>query len=158
MRSSICACVAREIWPWTLTTPWRTAAWPWDRLLPTHWATKRASADTAPALSRATRLVPRQISFVTSCRARVGRVTPCAPRPADSFPNGAHGVTRPTTSRNLFVTVLVPSHHGPHSPGRVGRPHTDGVSDLKRLYVVIVKKIIESVGMKTISGRSVVPG
>src|SRR6266567_4211294 len=41
-------------------------------------------------------LVPRQISFVTSCRARVGRVTPCAPRSADSFPNGAHGVTRPT--------------------------------------------------------------
>ena len=51
-------------------------------------------------------LVPRQISFVTSCRAQVGRVTPCAPRSADSFPNGAHGVTRPTTSRNLFVTVL----------------------------------------------------
>src|SRR5437879_6571365 len=51
--------------------------------------------------------VPRQISFVTSCRARVGRVTPCAPRSANSFPNGVHGVTRPTTSRNLFVTVLV---------------------------------------------------
>src|SRR2546422_3685683 len=51
-------------------------------------------------------LVPRQISFVTSCRARVGRVTPCAPRSADSFPNGAHGVTRPATSGNLFVTVL----------------------------------------------------
>src|SRR2546430_14345206 len=51
-------------------------------------------------------LVPRQISFVTSCRARVGRVTPCAPRSADSFPNGAHGVTHPTTSRNLFVTVV----------------------------------------------------
>src|SRR6266700_2511698 len=50
--------------------------------------------------------VPRPISLVTSCRARVGRVTPCAPRSADSFPNGAHGVTRPTTSRNLFVTVL----------------------------------------------------
>ncbi len=51
-------------------------------------------------------LVPRQINFVTSCRARVGRVTPCAPRSADSFPNGAHGVTRPTKSRNLFVTLL----------------------------------------------------
>src|SRR6266567_896665 len=50
--------------------------------------------------------VPRPISLVTSCRARVGRVTPCAPRSADSFPNGAHGVTRPTTSRNLFVTEL----------------------------------------------------
>ncbi len=46
-------------------------------------------------------LVPRQISFVTSCTARVGRVTPCAPRSKDSFPNGAHGVTRPTTPRNL---------------------------------------------------------
>ncbi len=52
-------------------------------------------------------LVPRKISFVTSCRARVARLTPCAPRSADSFPNGAHGVTRPTTSRNLFVTVIV---------------------------------------------------
>ena len=52
-------------------------------------------------------LVPRQISFVTSFSARVGRVTPCAPRSADSFPNGAHGVTRPTTFRNMFVTVLV---------------------------------------------------
>src|SRR6266536_866444 len=51
-------------------------------------------------------LLPRQISFVMSCRAWVGRATPCAPRSADSFPNGAHGVTRPTTSRNLFVTVL----------------------------------------------------
>src|SRR5437879_8587484 len=64
----------------------------------------------APSSSVTTRmlpaLVPRQISFVTSCRAQVGRVTPCAPRSADSFPNGAHGVTRPTTSRNLFVTVL----------------------------------------------------
>ena len=52
-------------------------------------------------------LVTRQRSFVTSCAARVGRVTPCAPQPAHRFPNGAHGVTRPTLSRNLFVTVLV---------------------------------------------------
>src|SRR6266536_5621064 len=67
------------------------------------------SAATASGANPCGQLVPRQISFVTSCRARVGRVTPCAPRSADSFPNGAHGVTRPTTSRNLFVTV--PSSH-----------------------------------------------
>ena len=51
-------------------------------------------------------LVPRQISFVTSCRERLGRVTPCAPFGKLSADRGAHGVTRPTTSRNLFVTVL----------------------------------------------------
>src|SRR6266700_1899209 len=66
---------------------------------------KRASTIPRAAFA-APALVPRQISFVTSCRARVGRVTPCAPRSADSFPNGAHGVTRPTTSRNLIFTVL----------------------------------------------------
>ena len=36
----------------------------------------------------------------------VGRVTPCAPQPASDLPNGAHGVTRPTALRNLFVSVL----------------------------------------------------
>src|SRR6185369_5094814 len=30
-------------------------------------------------------------------RYQVGRVTPCAPPPATIYPNGAHGVTRPTS-------------------------------------------------------------
>ena len=38
---------------------------------------------------------------------RVGHVTPCAPRPASTLANGAHGVTRPTTLRNLLRAVLV---------------------------------------------------
>ncbi len=74
-------------------------------------------------------LVPRQISFVTSCRARVGRVTPCAPRSADSFPNGAHGVTRPTTSRNLFV-------------------HTDGSSGKR----YIVETVASGLGLMDFDG------
>ncbi len=36
----------------------------------------------------------------------VGRVTPLAPQPAGNLLNGAHGVTRPTRLRDLFVSVL----------------------------------------------------
>src|SRR5216684_1258295 len=51
-------------------------------------------------------LVSRQRNFVTLCRRRAGRVTACAPSSARGFVNGAHGVTRPTMSRNLSVAVL----------------------------------------------------
>lgn len=37
---------------------------------------------------------------------RVGRATPCAPPVASEPADGAHGVTPPTVSRNLFVKVL----------------------------------------------------
>ncbi|MCW5555530.1 MAG: hypothetical protein KIS67_25630 [Verrucomicrobiae bacterium] len=37
----------------------------------------------------------------------VGRVTPCAPQSTARWLNGAHGVTRPTTLRNLLVAALV---------------------------------------------------
>ncbi len=57
--------------------------------------------------SRPLELVRRQTNCDTSSTGRVGRVTPCAPQPATGFPNGAHGVTRPTLLRNLIVTVLV---------------------------------------------------
>ena len=51
-------------------------------------------------------LAVRQKGFTPSSTGQVGRVTPCAPQSATNFPNGAHGVTRPTLCRNLFVTVL----------------------------------------------------
>ena len=52
------------------------------------------------------RLVLRHGSFVTYCRARVGRVTPCAPCSL-GFVGGGQRSARPTMLRNLFVTILV---------------------------------------------------
>jgi len=47
----------------------------------------------------------------------VGRVTPCAPRSAMRFPNGAHGVARPTGSRaNVTELVCRGTSSGPTGP------------------------------------------
>ncbi len=48
----------------------------------------------------------RQRGFDSSCGARVGRVSPLRPLGKRLAGCGAHGVTRPTLYRNLFVTVL----------------------------------------------------
>src|SRR6266702_3239088 len=50
-------------------------------------------------------LVWRQRDFDTWSRGWVGRVTPCAPFGRSLAGCGAHGVTRPTRLRSLFVTV-----------------------------------------------------
>ena len=36
----------------------------------------------------------------------VGRVTPCAPQMAKGFPNGAHGVTRPTAGSDSIRSLV----------------------------------------------------
>src|SRR6266700_590051 len=51
-------------------------------------------------------LVWRQRDFDTWSRGWVGRVTPCAPFGRSLAGCGAHGVTRPTKLRGLFVTAL----------------------------------------------------
>jgi DNA-binding response OmpR family regulator len=51
--------------------------------------------------------VRRQRNYVTSSRAEVGRVTPCAPSGRSMAGDGAHGVTRTAMLRHLFVTALV---------------------------------------------------
>src|SRR5207245_9177852 len=79
----------------------------WPRAASTAKArSASASVGTASESEKPPKLVQRQISFVTPPAATVGRVTPCAPRFTERPRDGAHGVTRPTRSRNLIVAVL----------------------------------------------------